>query len=153
MHEPFNRVCDKTLVNVENYSLKCLETLHRMHVDIHSTARNAHLTRETLTFDVWTQLIECMKIHSWLCKIAQSDMWKYSVEYMKYSIERMKAHAQIYEENYLNTKLLIRIIGKFHQIYDATRSNGQRYIFGYLKHRLGCVNVINRMYENTFVVV
>ena len=111
MHEPFNRICDNTLVNVESYSLKCLETLHRMHIDIHSTARNAHLTRETLTSDVWTQLIERMKIHSWLCKIAQSDMWKYSVEYMKYSIERMKAHAQIYEENYLNTKLLIRIFG------------------------------------------
>ena len=90
--------------------------------------------------DVGTLLTECMKTHSWLCRITPSDVWNIQSNIWKYSLEYRK--------------LIIRIPGN-------TPSNTWGYSFecaktrslDYVKCSHGCENTNDRMHENTSVVV
>ena len=116
-------------LNIENHPFEYLEMFHR-------TPGNFHLNSKRYSFyyvKCWlgcmnTILTDCMKLYSWLRKVIQSDMWKHPVEYMKYSIERMKTYNQIYENTYLNIK--------------TTHSNTWKY-------SIECMKLFIRMLEST----
>ena len=110
-------IYEDSYLNIENHSFEYLGMSHRTPGDIHLNSRrySFYYVKRWLGC-MNTILTDCMKLHSWLRKIIQSDMWKHPVEYkvcsIRYSIERMKTHTQIYENTFLNVeRTLVRTLG------------------------------------------
>ena len=147
--------------NMRQYSCECRKLLTQMSGNTPSNACRHSFDCEKCSLDAWNVDFGCMNTVNWMhekytrgnvklpnriCENTQLNTWSILSNAWKHTLRYMRKI--IWTQNYSYEYLEI-----LHRIYDATRSNGQRYIFGYLKHRLGCVNVINRIYENTFVVV